>query len=698
MESGGRGRPPFRRHILSLSTPSVPSFSRTATPGGPPESARLTLAFLIAAFTYIFLANAWLGDDAYITFRVIWNFLHGYGPVFNPGERVQAYTHPLWMLVMTLANAVTGEFFFTALAVSYGFALAAVLQIVRRAGSYAGGAVVFLGLMSSKAFVDYTSSGLENPLSYLLLALFYGRFLWWRAENSLDPARRSEPATEEPLSDSELRRFGLLAALAFVNRMDSVVLYAAPLAWLLWRSARRRDERTLPLLVAFAVPVSAWLLFATFYYGFPLPNTYYAKVATGIPGSLLHEQGLAYLLNSFSHDPITLGAIGIAAGLALRSTLAVKLAAASTLAYVAYTISVGGDFMSGRFFAMPFVVALMIIIRELRGFEHQRAVAVGLVIYNILMPIVPVKTTAAYEAAWPWRSQNGIKDERGHYHSITNVFFFSPFRQLPDHTWMREGLSFRTGPEKVTVQGSIGFYGLMAGPEKHLVDRNALSDPLLARLPVSPQLYFEFYAGHYFRDIPDGYLDSIRTGTNQVRDPMLHDYYDRLLDVVKGPLFSRSRLANIWYLNAGSGRDFARRFQSRRPISLSVRASNERFMSDVGVRDPGPGTLRSTGRAGYLQAGPGIPMKSGHYRARWIGIVDPADGYLGFVDVWDGNRRLARREIHASEADPGRRYIAEVSFVLDAPAEQLDYRLWIHAGRGVSLERVELFSEGAVGR
>jgi arabinofuranosyltransferase len=661
----------------------VPIFSRPATPGNLPEPARVTLAFLIAAFTYIFLANAWLGDDAYITFRVIWNVLHGYGLVFNPGERVQAYTHPLWMLVMSVANGITGEFFFTALVVSYGFALAAVLQIVRRAGSYGGGAIAFLALMSSKAFVDYTSSGLENPLSYLLLALFYGRFL---------------AVTDEPLADRELRRFGLLAALAFVNRMDSVVLYAAPLAWLLWRSSRRRDEGNLPLLVAFAGPVGAWLLFATFYYGFPLPNTYYAKVATGIPGSLLHEQGLAYVLNSFNHDPITLGAVGIAAGLALRSTLAVRLAAASTLAYVAYTISVGGDFMSGRFFAMPFVVALMVIVRELRGFEHQGAVAAGLVIYNVLMPIVPVKTTAAYEAAWPWESQNGIKDERGHYHRITNVFFFSPFRQLPDHTWMREGLSFRAGPEKVTVQGSIGFYGLMAGPEKHLVDRNALSDPLLARLPVSPELYFEFYAGHYFRDIPDGYLDSVRSGTNQLRDPMLHEYYDRLVEVVKGPLFSTSRFANIWYLNVGSGRNFSRRFESRRPIAISVRASNERFASDVGKRDPVAGTLHSTDRAGYLQAGPGIPMKPGVYRARWVGTVEPSGGLLGFVDVWAGERQLARREIHSSEADPASRHITELSFVLDAPVEQLDYRLWIHAGRTVRLERVELYSAGAANR
>jgi arabinofuranosyltransferase len=642
---------------------------------------RIAQAFLIAAFTYIFLANAWLGDDAYITFRVVWNLLHGYGAVFNPGERVQAYTHPLWMLVMSAAHAATREFFFTALAVSYAFALIAVLIVARSARSIAAMTIAVLWLLSSKAFVDYTSSGLEYPLSYLLLAVFYVRFC---------------RITDAPLTTGELRRFGLLAGLAFVNRIDSVALYVAPLAWLVLRGLRRRDERVTPLLVAFAAPVAAWLIFATIYYGFPLPNTYYAKVATGMPASLLHRQGLAYLLNSFAHDPITLGTVGVFAAIAIRASMPVRLSAVSALLYVAYTVSVGGDFMSGRFFAMPFLVAVIALMAALDERSYYIAGAAAVVAYNVLMPIVPVKTTGSYDAAWAWRSQNGIKDERGHYHRITNIFFYSPFRDLPDHTWMREGLSFRNGPEKVTVQGSIGFYGLAAGPTKILVDRNALSDPLLARLPVSPRLYFEFYAGHYFRDIPAGYLESLTSGTNQIVDPDLHDYYERLRTVVSGPVFRLSRFQSIWYLNAGRGRDMARRFEQRRPVSLSVRASNERFSTDAGDRDEAGGAIASNGRAGYLQLGPGIPMKAGSYRARWIGAVtDAVAGPLGFVDVWAEGRQVARRAIYTAEIVDDRRQIAEIGFVLNEPTDHLEYRLWIDGRHPVRLERVELFSEGA---
>ncbi len=672
---------------MSPSTPVSPPVlpvRLSATPGvqSPPTiiQRRLVYAFLIATFTYVFLANAWVGDDAYITYRVVWNLLHGYGAVFNPGERVQAYTHPLWMLTMSAASAVTREYFFTGLILSYGFAVATVLRVMRSADSLAVGALGLLLLISSKAFVDYTSSGLEYPLSYFLLAGFYTRFF-----------RLHEDALPTP---REMRVLGLLGGLAFVNRLDSVLLYVLPLAWLAFRARKQRDH-VLALVGAAAVPAVAWLFFALVYYGFAFPNTYYAKVATGIPSSLLYRQGFAYLLNSIAHDPLTLGIVGVTAMLAVRSAVPIKLGAASAVLYVGYTLSVGGDFMSGRFFAMPFLISVVALVRFLEP-PSFAWIAGGLVLYNILIPLVPAKTTSAYDGAWPWRSQNGIKDERGHYHRITNVLFYSPFRELPDHTWMREGLSFRNGPDKVTVQGSIGFYGFMAGPDKHLVDRNALSDPLLARLPVSPRLYFEFYAGHYFRDIPEGYLESITTGQNRLAEPLLHDYYDRLRSVISGPLLGSERLRNIWYLNVGQGRRFAQLYAERRPIDLSIRAVNERFSTDVGVKDEGAGVIRSTGRAGYLQAGPGIPMKRGLYRARWVGsISNLPEGSFGFVDVWAGDQLVGRQELTTKDVKPDERQIAEISFALPEPATSLEYRLWIAGQPVVSLERVELFSARA---
>ena len=117
------------------------------------ESTLITGSFLVI-FTYVFLANAWIGDDAYITFRVVDNFLNGYGLTFNPDERVQAYTHPLWMLVLSAAYAVTSDLFYTTLAISYVFCALALATVFRSLNSV-WREHSFLGmLLTSKAFVD----------------------------------------------------------------------------------------------------------------------------------------------------------------------------------------------------------------------------------------------------------------------------------------------------------------------------------------------------------------------------------------------------------------------------------------------------------------------------------------------------------------------------------------------------------------
>src|SRR4051812_4979540 len=156
-----------------------------------------------------------MGDDAYITYRVVWNFVHGYGLTFNPDERVQAFTHPLWTLVVAGAYAATREFLFTVTALSWIFAAAAGVLALRRARTLAGAVLMAVWFLSSKALIDYTSSGLEYPLSYFLLALFYVRYL--------------ERPVQMPVEPAELRVFTLVAALGFLNRPDAVLLYAIPL-------------------------------------------------------------------------------------------------------------------------------------------------------------------------------------------------------------------------------------------------------------------------------------------------------------------------------------------------------------------------------------------------------------------------------------------------------------------------------------
>gem|GEM_PF-4554271 len=88
------------------------------------------LAIVIICFSYVYLRNAWVGDDAYITFRTIDNLLAGHGLTWNVDERVQVFTHPLWMLLMVLLRWVTGEFYYTVLALSFVFTLGALILAI----------------------------------------------------------------------------------------------------------------------------------------------------------------------------------------------------------------------------------------------------------------------------------------------------------------------------------------------------------------------------------------------------------------------------------------------------------------------------------------------------------------------------------------------------------------------------------------
>ena len=57
-------------------------------------------------------------DDAYITFRAIDNFFDGYGLRWNIDERVQVYTHPLWMMLHMLMHLLVDNFYIASIVLS----------------------------------------------------------------------------------------------------------------------------------------------------------------------------------------------------------------------------------------------------------------------------------------------------------------------------------------------------------------------------------------------------------------------------------------------------------------------------------------------------------------------------------------------------------------------------------------------------
>jgi len=98
----------------------------------------------LALVAVLLIRTAWLSDDAYITLRTIDNFVNGYGLRWNVAERVQSFTHPAWLLLITPFYAVTHEAYYTVLTLQILLTLGTVWLLVRglaRSSAEAGVAV-----------------------------------------------------------------------------------------------------------------------------------------------------------------------------------------------------------------------------------------------------------------------------------------------------------------------------------------------------------------------------------------------------------------------------------------------------------------------------------------------------------------------------------------------------------------------------
>lgn len=499
----------------------------------------LIVAALLVVFALILVRTAWMSDDAYITLRSVDNLIHGYGPTWNVAERVQSFTHPLWMLLLSAAYFITREAFFTTIVISIVLSLVVLFLVsTRLSRSYLTAAIAAAALFMSKAFVDYSTSGLENALTHLLLALFFVVFL------------RDGPVWRK------LFWLAFLTALLAVNRIDAVLLVSIPFLLFLIenRSTFQRNlGRTLGVLLVGFLPLLAWEVFSVLYYGFPVPNTAFAKLNTDIPQSTLLQQGLTYLAQSTRVDFFTsfVIAAGSLAALSTRKPAIVAMVASAWL-YVAYVVWIGGDFMSGRFLAAPFfciVVAVAASDRVPQG-RAGFALLAALLVIGIAAPRSPIRGDAFYECGQGYSKTTGIDDERGCYFSGTGLVKQQAGQTYtPAHGLLGSGLDTRGSLLRVQINGAVGMYGYAAGPSLHIVDLNALSDPLMARLPMPTDRAWRI--GHFERLIPAGYVETLVSGENRLCNPGLHEFYDHLSTITRGPLFTPERLAAIWRMNTG---------------------------------------------------------------------------------------------------------------------------------------------------
>lgn len=210
-------------------------------------------------------------DDAYITYRYARNLLNGEGFVFNPGERVLGTTTPLYAFLLAglglFLGGKTAHFPEIALAINAacdGITCLLLVRIGRRlSADIAGLGAAFVWAIAPFS-VTFAIGGLETSLYVLLLvAMSYAHL----------ELKHTQTAA--------------LAALAYLTRPDAILLIA-PLAFdrLLMVFGEFRHKTATAKIVwqpiitevgVFLIPILFWSVFATFYFGSPIPHSIAAK-------------------------------------------------------------------------------------------------------------------------------------------------------------------------------------------------------------------------------------------------------------------------------------------------------------------------------------------------------------------------------------------------------------------------------------
>lgn len=454
-----------------------------------------------ACFVALAYGQRWLHDDGFINLRIVRNIVAGYGPVFNPSERVEAGTSPLWLALLALVHALGAPLERGTVVVGIACTALAVALLPLPAALATRGLRSRLGLTVPVGFFvfaavrptwEYASSGLETGLACLwLVTSSTALVLALRRRRSSLGARCAT---------------AFLLGLGPLVRPDYVV-YSALFLLLLLRHTPRgaRGAFVSQVAAALVFPLSVQVA-RMGYFGTFAPNTALAKEA--FRANLV--QGRCYLANFFGtyRLGIPLGAAGWLAARHVRAVgrenpsaaSALAIPAAAAVLHASYLVVIGGDYMHARLL-LPDLLAFLVpaglvsLPLRFRREDPLPALAVGIVL--VWAPVSAISFHVKTE------NQCGIGDEHGWYvkeagrkhpvrvddyekhvfykerrpatfdsaaHKLVGTDRERPLRELGDP---RE--------DRALLTGAIGIVGFSLPSSVHVIDRHGLAEPVAAR-------------------------------------------------------------------------------------------------------------------------------------------------------------------------------------------------------------------------
>jgi arabinofuranosyltransferase len=485
-------------------------FAKRDTLWGGLETTALVVFFTLTALVVLSacLNSLFPVDDAYIGFRYSRNWANGLGLVFNPGERVEAYSNFLWVALIGVGSFLGLSEAVTARVLSLfalGLTCLVLFRLARRVCGEERGRLLPLAAALSflllPGTVFHALSGLETIATCLLLLIV------------ATVMRSSQPGRRRAIW------LGLALALYSLNRPEGILLAllmvvaelglraAGPLASLArrrfhWPTVEDGRSGTLssglsvgPLVAVYGGVVGLFLLWRIAYYGALIPNSVTAK-SGGVTLAIL-EGGASYLFLRFVcfYAPLLIVATVSVVRADLRDIVGFRIPLALTLGL---TVALGGASDGYPYARYLFPLVPLLILWGLEGalfiWESSRGLlrpwpARG---FAALLATVLILTQGLLSFA-EYRI-NGIAYGKARPLAAKLVRFFAPDRSPHldtgpiraglGHHQLAAWLAAHAGPQDVLATYEIGVAPYYTGIR--VLDLFGLANAEIARRPGPP--------------------------------------------------------------------------------------------------------------------------------------------------------------------------------------------------------------------
>ncbi|MFX0134491.1 MAG: hypothetical protein ACFFDN_12700 [Candidatus Hodarchaeota archaeon] len=332
---------------------------------------------IIIIIVHNMLIFPWMLDDSYISFRYAENFASGQGLVYNIDDKVEGYTNFLWVVFLGLGKKIGIDIIIFSKILGTLFCIGCIFLLINShriikniSASISITATLFLGTCG--IFTPWATSGME--VSMFAFFILFSVLLYVSTKQSTNTNWR-------------LGFVGFISAISTMIRPEGMLIFVIIFIDQLVESIKSKNRLIIYLAIFFLVTYLPYFAWRYFYYGYLLPNTFYAKVGFSIDQMI---RGIQYFVRWLNPGFLLV----ISALLALfsqkwfRKYSNLSLLPLLVIFYILYIICVGGDCMPAfRFFApiMPLLclISAMSIILLTKTKRATIFIVLVIVLFNI---------------------------------------------------------------------------------------------------------------------------------------------------------------------------------------------------------------------------------------------------------------------------------------------------------------------------